>query len=121
MKSINFVVGDKYFATYRITLSGTAYEMTFRFNNRLGRWSMDLLDSTTQVYLWRGLRLMPNNDQSTFTSPKFREEVGTFYMRYNFNHAESLPVSLGNMGDALLKHSLSFTDVEMREELKNKL
>ena len=115
MVAIQFNVGNNSYASYRVVIGSTAYDMTFRYNGRLGRWSMDFLDATTQVYLWRGLKIMPTQDNTFFTAPEFRERVGSFLTLSNFDFEHPLPITLDNFARDAVQHSFVFEDVEMRE------
>lgn len=117
MQSIKLNVGKHAYTSYRIVLGQTAYDMVFRFNGRSGRWMMDLKDATNQKYLWKGLRMMPVNDNTFFTAPNFREQVGSFLTSTNFDFTNPTPISLDNFAQELVQHSFEFVDVEMMEEL----
>lgn len=117
MQSIKFNVGGHSYASYRIVISQKAYDMVFRYNGRLGRWAMDLIDATSQEAVWRGLKIMPIHDNTFFTAPEFRERVGSFITSTEFDFANPTPISLDTFAKKGVQHSFAFVDVEMREAL----
>jgi hypothetical protein len=110
-------IGDNPYKSYRIILASVAYNIIVRFNNRMGRWHLDLVNATTQEVLFQGLRIMPSADLTFFTAPEFRERVGALGIFSNYDFTNGDPVDLDAIGDTTKRVSLVFTDVEARDLL----
>lgn len=48
--------------TFQTTLAGTQYTFVLRFNTRMNRWLMDILDATASTTLIAGLPLLIERD-----------------------------------------------------------
>jgi hypothetical protein len=112
-------IGEHPYKAYNISLGNRPYELTARASGRSSRWSIDLQDMNTREFLWQGLKLMPNNFQTFFTAPDFRENVGIIEVRPFFDWSTEENVTGGNIGNDTHLWTLTFTDRTSIENIQN--